>query len=322
MITDRTHPRGTFAAELLPLSVKTKPLTMETIEVTPEMVETWQAPVFLREVTENRRVWELAQTMRSNGGVWPGVVTLGIWDGQTFIIDGQHRRRSFGLSRLPVGYVAVRYMYGASMTEMARESVQLNSMLNYMRSNERLRGLEEAIPALGQIRQICPFVAYDAVRRGTGSPAISLALVIRAWSGSDPNRPRSGGAAVNAARAMTAADTVRLTDFLTLAESAFGRGKESRGLWGALNLTLCMWLYRRLVLYPYSAKTAWLSADLFRQCLISLSADSEYPDWLVGRHLNTSHLALAYRRIKEAFILRLGMEPGKKAVLPKPTWAD
>jgi hypothetical protein len=50
-----------------------------------------------------------------------------------------------------------------------------------------------------------------------------------------------------------------MCDFMACALTAFSRDPEYARMWGALNLAICAWLYRRMVISQYSAKTPKLS---------------------------------------------------------------
>lgn len=113
----------------------------------------------------------------------------------------------------------------------------------------------------------------------------------------------------------------RLCDFLILAHEGFGRDNEYARLWSSLNLILTMWMYRKLVLTQYSSKSPRLSKELFKKCLMSLSADTTYVDWLLGRKMGERDRAPAYNRIKILFGRRLEAELHKKVMLPSPPWA-
>lgn len=297
--------------------------TVDTIMVTPEVMRTWLRPSFQRHIKDNAKVRALSESLRYDGGVWPGVVTLGVFEGKTYMIDGQHRAYAFEVSGLTEGYVDVRYFYCESMAEMGREFVRLNCNLVNMRPDDLLRGMEQSIPAVSMIRAACPYVGYDSIRRGANSPVVSMAFVIRAWRAASADVPSSaaGCGALAAAEAMAAEEAGALTEFLGVASAAWGREQEYQRLWGGLNITICMWLYRRLVVTQYSAKTPRLTNDLFRKCLTSLSADSLYLEWLVGRSLTERDRSPAYSKIKGAFSQRLALELGRKPMLPQPAWA-
>lgn len=297
--------------------------TLDTIEVTPDQIRSWKVPPFQRPLRINDKVMQLASKIREDGGVIPGVVVLGVLNKDRYIVDGQHRREAFLLSECLSGYVDIRVLHFDDMAQMGEEYVNLNSRLVNMRPDDVLRGLEETFPALGKIKKRSPFVGYDQIRRSEKSPVLSMSALLRCWSASSTEVPRSAcGSALSLARTLSTEEADTCIDFLNLAYTAWGRDQAYGRLWGNLNLTLCMWLYRRLVITPYSAKTQRLTKDMFTKCLMSLSADSQYPDWLVGRNNGQRDASPAYGRIKSAFAKRLEVETGKKPHLPQPAWAS
>ncbi len=132
-------------------------------------------------------------------------------------------------------------------------------------------------------------------------------------------------------------DADKIIVFMNTARSAWGSDPENYRLWGALNLTITMWLWKRLVIdrarggagsgkfgAGYS-KVAVLSPEQFQRCLMSVSADKAYTDWLVGRLMNERDRSPCYGRIKAIFTKRLAQELGggdKKFFLPVPSWAS
>lgn len=296
---------------------------VDTIMVTPESVKKWKIPPFQRPVQENEKVRLLAETLKDDGGVWPGIITLGILNGDTYVVDGQHRKVAFVMSGLQEGYTDVRMHHFESMAAMGEEFVQLNSQLVRMRPDDILRGLEESCPAMIEIRRRCPFVGYDMVRRGPSAPLVSMSTILRWWKGSAAEAPVPTGSGLSTAQlavTFNEEETAQACDFLDLALGAFGRDPEYVRLWGALNMILCMWLYRRLVVNPYSSKTKKMSRDQFKKCLMSVSAQADYLDWLLGRKLCERDRSPAYSKIKGAFAQRIYTDTGVKAMLPQPSW--
>ena len=296
---------------------------LDTIEVTPDLVRAWKLPPFQRPLRVNDKVLQLAQQIKRDGGVIPGVVVLGVLNKERYLVDGQHRRESFLLSECLTGYVDIRVLYFDTMAEMGEEYVNLNSRLVTMRPDDVLRGMEEAFPAIGRIKEKCRFVGYDNIRRGEKSPVLSMSALLRCWSASATEVPRTaGGSALTLAQSLSADEADTCIEFLVLAFAAWGRDQTYARLWTNLNLTLCMWLYRRTVITPYSPNTPRLSKEQFRNCLMGLSADTTYPDWLVGRANAQRDSGPAYKRIKELFAKRIEIETGKKPRLPQPAWAS
>ena len=297
---------------------------VDTIMVTPESINKWLSPSFQRPVKENEKVRALAEALKQDGGVLPGIITLGVLDGETYIIDGQHRRSAFLLSGLKEGFTDIRKHFFSDISEMGEEFVNLNSQLVRMRPDDILRGLEGSHAGLSEIRRACPFVGYDMIRRNdTVAPIVSMSGVLRQWFGSSmesPSAANSGRSTVQLA-SIGEEDVKHLCDFLTLAMEAFGRDPEHFRLWGALNMTLCMWLYRNTVIKQYSPRSIKMSKDHFMKCLMYLAAEARYSDWLVGRKMGDRDRTPAYTRVKVIFSKRLTDLMGARVALPQPPWA-
>lgn len=297
--------------------------TVDTISLHPEQIAKWRRPDGQRPLRENAKVRAIAEAIRVDGGVLPGILTLGVLDGAYWIIDGQHRLHAFGLSGVKEGFADIRYFHATSMADINREYVELNSRLVAMKPDDFLRGMEGSIEALSAIRRACHFVGYDHIyRKGKGVTVLSMAATLRNWKDSQGDTPArtGGGTACDIAIGMPREEIDGLISFLGHAYVAFGREAEYARLWGALNMTLCMWLYRRLVLIQYSQKTVRISGALFQKCLLSVSADGPYQDWLMGRKISERDRTPGYSRLKIIFSRRLEQELGRKIQLPAPAW--
>lgn len=295
--------------------------TVDTLEITAKMIETWTLPKFQRELKINAKVLALSQEVMHNGGVLPGIITLGAFDGKVYIVDGQHRLEAFKLAACPVGYVDVRTHFFESMGDMAKEYVLLNSSLVKLRPDDIFRGLESSTPALQRIRKRCPFIGYDFIRRNDKSPILSMSTFIRNWMGAKPEFPTL---ALSGMDALAAMDDKEISDAIDFAGECFGAWNSDREyvrLWSALNLSLCAWLYRRVVLgHNISARATRFTRDEFRKGLMSLSADSAYLDFLVGRNAGERDRAPAYARIRASLQRRYLADTGRKLTLPAPAW--
>lgn len=297
--------------------------TVDTIIVTPESIQNWKNPPFQRPLRINDKVRALSEQIKVDGGVIPGVITIGVLERERYLLDGQHRREAFLMSGCQEGFLDVRVHHFESMADMGEEFVQLNSQLVRMRPDDMLRGLEGTSAGLTYIRQTCRFVGYDMIRRNEKSPLVSMSALLRCWFGASAEVPSSSGMSAAArAQALTLDEAKVCCDFMLIAEKAWGRDPEYQRLWGALNLTLCMWLYRRMVITQYSPKTPKLTKDMFTKCLMSLSASSDYIEWLLGRQLSDRDRSPCYMRIKNIFVKRLEIETGKKSMMPSPSWAS
>lgn len=302
----------------------TKP---DIVVMSPASIKTWKAPPFQRPLRINHKVHEYAELLKSEGGIFPGTpLQIGRWEKELYLVDGQHRKEAFMLSGLEEGIANVIYTDYEDgpdgLAAMADDYVRFNSKLVNQRPDDVLRAIEHTSEPLQYVRRMCPFVGYDMIRRGPSSPMVSMATLLRCWFGSAPEVPTHAGmAAGDLARALSMDDANALCEFLKLAHSAWGKDAEYGRLWGALNMTVSMWLYRRMVITPYSPKTPRLTKDQFGKCLMSLSADPTYLDWLMGRALRERDRSPCYSRIKAIFAVRLTTELGKKPLLPSPAWS-
>lgn len=307
-----------------PKAARTK---TEAVILTPDAVKAWKAPHFQRPLRVNAKVMEVVEMLKSEPLLpqLPGVLTLGLFEGQKYLIDGQHRVEAFKLSELPEVYAEIRVRICETYGEMSEEYVELNSKLVAMRPDDFLRGMEDYSRGLAKLRRACPFVGYDMIRRGSGanSPVLSMSVLLRCWFASGGDVPASTStSAIALAGLLTDEEADRVILFLDTAFPAWGHDQEYFRLWGALNLTLSMWLWRNTVLTGYSQKSARLTPAQFGKCLMALSADGTYLDWLVGRLLSERDRSPCYSRVRALFVKRIEADrPGVKILMPGPSWA-
>lgn len=297
--------------------------TVDTLEITQKVVKSWKLPPFQRDLKINPKVRAVADEIRTAGGVLPGILTIGVYDGETYIVDGQHRLAAWQMTGLEVGYADVRMHWFNSVGDMANEFVRLNSSLVRLRPDDILRGMEPSTPALQRIRRKCGFIGYDMVRRSDKAPVLSMSVFLRTWIGTKTEVPGSVQSGV-ALTMMDEAETTAAIEFIQLCFESWRRDSAYARLWGALNLTLCAWLYRRTVMgegLSKASRVARLTADEFRKCVLALSADSMYLDYLVGRNLGDRDRAPAYGRVKTIFQQRYLSETGHSIRLPQPPWS-
>ncbi len=299
---------------------KTTRTTLDVFEVTPAVVSAWKLPPFQRPLRVNAKVLTISKEIAETG-VIPGVMTLGILDATRYLVDGQHRREAFLLSGVKSGYVDVRVGHYSNLAEMAEEFGRLNSRISNMRPDDFLRAMESTSEQVQLVRKACPFVGFDSIRRSERAPILSMSTTLRAWWMSAKDVPGGGSvSAVRAAEELLMDDARNLVEFLGCAMNAWGRDAEYVRVWGALNLTLCMWLYRRMVITQYSAKTPKIDRAQYQKCLQSLSADPTYIDWLHARLMNERNRSPCYNRIKAIFAKRLEADLNIKAKMPTPAW--
>jgi hypothetical protein len=121
---------------------------------------------------------------------------------------------------------------------------------------------------------------------------------------------------------LEANDIGQLITFLQTAEAAWGRDPEHYRLWGNLNLTMCMWLWRRLVLDTErgTLRRVVLTAAQFKKCLMRVSATGDYIDWLQGRNMSDRDRSPCYRRLSGIFVQSIKDDGVDKPLMPKPAW--
>jgi hypothetical protein len=304
---------------------------METRIISVAEASAWKLPPFQRPLRVNPKVRAVAERLVKTQTI-EGVITLGklAKDPSTYIVDGQHRIEAFKLSTIPEAIVDLRIVQFETLGEMSEEFVRLNSSLVRMRPDDLLRGMESAVPALGIIRKNCEFVDYDHVRRNSAGPVLGMSSVIRCWAGSFGETPASssaGQSVASLAENLDATNVQNLVTFLLTAHAAWGRDPEYYRLWGNLNLIICMWLWRKLVLdrdRVGNKRYAVLDIATFKQCLMSVSADGDYLQWLPGRNLTDRDRSPCFGRLKTIFARRLadGTSDKKKVLLPSPAWAS
>ena len=303
---------------------------METMLVSREDALSYVVPSFQRPLRTNEKVRALAEDLKANGGFISGVITLGKLKGDraVYIVDGQHRMEAFKMSELGECICDVRTCTFDSMADMADEFVLLQQSLVRMRPDDVLRGLEGSSHALQLIRKTCPFVGYDQIRRGSDhAPIVSMAAIVKSWHGSKPETPSRVTGSLTASviiREFDDAEITNLCKFLHVAHAAWGRDEAYGRLWNSLNIALCMWTYRRAVLDQDRSggkRSTIMSTELFKKCLMTVSASAEYIDWLGGRTLTDFHRAPCYRRLKAMFLARLKAENVDNPRLPSPPWS-
>lgn len=304
---------------------------MEVVSVTPDSVAEWQAPPFQRPLMETRKVLEIADSIKSDGGIIPDVITLGYLQGSSeptlYLLDGQHRRRAFVLSGCVEGIANVRYCSFASMGEMGDAFVRINTPIVRMRADDTLRAMSSSSEALQRLRRECPFIGYDHVGDRSGSTILSMAIALDIWHMSRRETPGMDGTGVAAKLDVLSnepADLAAACRFFGLCYEAWNRETSSKRLWGKLNLTICAWIYRRIVIAEVTPQTRSVRVDdaQFRRCLMALAADDKYSDWLVNRGVGERNRGPAYAHVKALMMARLREDTGSKSVkLPQPAWA-
>lgn len=299
----------------------------DIVVVTQKSIDLWKEPPFQRPMKLNPALFHYRDLLKQEGGVFPGTpIQLGIWEKETYLVDGRHRREAFKQSGLEEGIcnvVYTEYVDGPEgLAQMAKDFLGYQTWINRMTPDDAMRGIMQWSEPLQIITRRCPFVGFCMVRRSPKAPLLSMAATLRAWFCSALESPSYGGlSAAKLATELTVEEANLMCDFLKLVHDAWGDDLEYSRLWGNLNLTLCMWLYRRLVITPYSMKTQKITKEMFTKLLMSLTADRHYYDWLLGHVLRERDRSPCYQRIKAIFAARLLAETGHKPKLPQPSWS-
>lgn len=312
-------------AEQAPKSARSR---MDTIIITPDVVKTWMHPPFQRPLKVNAKVRAIAEELKHNGGVINGMLTLGQIDHNKsiYLMDGQHRVEAAMLSGLAEAISDVRICQFDSMADMGEEFVKLNSSIVRMNPDDIMRGMEGTVAVIHNLREACSFVGYENIRRTPDAPVLSLSSAVRCWVGSHAETPKAAvGSALSVVTGMSVEEGDELAKFLKVAWSAWGRDAANYRLWAGLNLCMAMWMWRRLVTDRDRAgmkRYVLLNTDLFKKCLMQVSANADYIDWLAGRTMTERNRAPCYQKLKTEFVMRLRSEMKQKKInLPQPAWS-
>lgn len=319
--------------KIVPLKKSSEGITrhdMETRLLALADFELWQRPRFQRPLRVNKKVFELAEDLKRNGGIMPGTLTLGTLRGSSaiYVVDGFHRIEAAKMSGLPEFIADCCLKEYENLSVMAQDYVHLNSRLVNMRPDDMLRGMEENNAFLAQLRKTCEFIGYDQVRRGDRpSHVVGMSALLRCWFGSATDTPGQnvGGSSIGAADRLDQIELQNLTAFLNTAYAAWRNDPENYRLWGNLNLTMCMWLFRQLVLKQdiKHRRHVQLTIPEFKNCLLSVSAASDYSDYLQGRGMNDRDRSSCFRQLRLLFLKRLNSDAHgqhKNIVFIKPAW--
>lgn len=310
---------------------KSKSARQETVILTRDIVKSWKVPPFQRPLTMNARVRDAIEDLNNYKTIaLEGVITLGQMkhDPYTYIVDGQHRLEIFIQSVLKEVIAELRTIEYVNMAEMADDYVRLNTALVRPKPDDLLKGLESSTPALSRIREQCPFIGYSMIRRGRGlGPIVSMNQVLKCWVGSNYDTPVvSKATGPSLFEHLDGPEVSKLIEFMQLVYAAWGRDPEYYRLWASLNLTVCMWLYRMIVLSKPRGNQRYIhiNNEQFRGCAMALSADPTYCEWLGGRILGDRDRNPCYQRVKAIFARRLMQNnvTGSKPRFPQPTWSS
>jgi hypothetical protein len=304
-----------------------EPTKMETKLLSLGEMFSWILPPFQREEVQTKKVIEFADELRTNQGMVGGVILLGVLRGAeesaVYLVDGQQRRKACEISGQAEFIADVCTKHYNSMADMAEDFKRVNGRLVPFKPDDLLRACELSHPTLKQLRDRCPFIGYGNIRRYEDrSPTLSVSIALKCWFGSGQPTPVAQGQAVALLDQLDEIQSQNLSVFLLMAHKAWGNDRQYGRLWANLNLTMCMYLYRKLVLDPSNRRVP-LPKEMFGKALMSVSANGPYYDWLQGRSITERDRSPCYKRLKSIFVERLTQEyNGKLFKLPHPDWAS
>lgn len=308
---------------------------METMIVTPDLLSQWKLPKFQRPLNLTNEVRKAAEEMQLEAGKDPdeafatiqGVITLGRFERQTYLVDGQHRLfgsfawacrelLAHGGVQVKQALINVRQANFDSMKEMADEFVMLNSQLNKTKPDDVMRAIAEGSPAMAAIEKACPYIGYDLTGENKNRLLLSMSAALRVWNGSGGLVPAHGPRAQEiVSKHLNDEEAKRMIDFFGACEEAGWVNTAFKRLWSSLNLGIVMWMWRRLVLgetrsFHGGQRPMVLTREQFVFCMREL-LNEDYLNYLVGRSLRFQDRVPTYARVKELFtvgLIRMGIE--------------
>lgn len=315
----------------LPASVPQQDrVRVDTMLITPDKLNEWPLPGIQRPLLKSKKVREAAEAMQLEAAQDPdeafctikGVVWLGKVGKVTYLADGQHRLYGAFLwaSRellvhggvlVKQAFVNVGLRHFDSVSDMAMSFIEDNSQLNPTKPDDIMRALARANVHLQAIEEACPFMGYDLTGANKKTKLISMSAAIRTWFGSGGLVPAGGPSALEIVnKFLDKGQADRMIDFYGACVEAGWQHDSFRRLWGALNLGIVMWIWRRTVLGEATRfgsggqRPMVLTREQFIVCMRTLMEPS-YMDDLVGRQLRYQDRVPCYTKIKERFTVGL-----------------
>lgn len=307
------------------------PLEVEMRVLTQEVFESWDSPPFQRPVSVGKNVAKASLTMQDTGCIMTAIY-LGVWEGKTYIVDGQHRRVAFigsGLDRVVAPVITKYYKDDTpGLLEMCEDFLLIQAHIKNPTANDKLRALEPMSSGLQKIRKECPFVGYGGFRCNKNSPIVSMAQVIRSMvtSGQEELGSPAKSAVVHA-REMTLHEANSLTIFLKLAFEAWGRDKEHKPLWTPMNMSLCLWFFRRMLKAPSPNKDSKgdVTQQQFSNIFFELLSNRRYRSLLQansgGRLGDPEVRNPVLKELMRAIKRSLKRDKVRDYYMPDPSWA-
>lgn len=235
-----------------------KKITVDSMVINRELAfETWQVhPDLQREVIDNKKLEEVVAELLVVGAYPEGVIIIGCLNGVLYKVDGNYRMRAFEKTNLPSIRASVQFIRFESLEEMTESYRRLQGQIKKSTPNDRLKVLANVWPPIRHIAEECRFVTYIKATKSAGR-LVTMATVIQiwAWSKTDPPKPKTGGSLEDLAKGVTQEDAAKVVEFLKVCRSNFGA--DFPPMWKANHLSLCLWLYRRMVWREDAENQRW-----------------------------------------------------------------
>lgn len=306
------------------------------IKLTPDVIKSWLTPYWQRPVRFNAKGRQLTEdiklTRKLDSVMIVGVVKKRNGKFDLYLVDGHHRKAAFLRSGAPYMDIDVKFVYVDKVEELSPLYLNCQEQITKSTANDNLQGLAVTNEVLQHIKSKCEFITYEGVRLGTIAHSINMSTVVQIWYDSmlDPPKKNTLTPSVSItelAKKLTVDDADHIVQFMTLCRDNFEFKKLSSGLWLHINLVLCLWLFRVLVLREVWEggevyKVKHLTPRQFGVGLLGLKNDKYYLT-LMRKKLNSSvDRKEAYQSIAKLFASNLrscGVVSNPK--LPRPQWA-
>ena len=299
------------------------------VRVTPQLVGTlndpkcgiWKLPNWGREPKSNDIVVSVAADLQVNPHL-KSTLILGIYDNAIWKIDGNHRLLGFLTSGLPSMTAYCMFHKCTSHEDMYRIYRIYQRHIRTPTKDDNLKGFEVTHPPLKTISSKCKFVTYGSLKDYETS-RIKMTSVVQAWFDSLSYLPKHVRSNIEEqAKKIDESAARKINEFLMVCKE--GLTLQISVLWKQINITLLLWLYRRVVWemvdeehegsdYPV------LTKDEFVCGLQGLQASSYYQA-LFQRELEKDRLE-TYNSLISHFRNNLrscGIK--RRMTLPKPNW--
>lgn len=292
----------------------------EVVVVTVALVNSWERPDFQRMFKQTKNVVDATNQIGRTEEI-PGTIWIGVWEGRSYVVDGQHRIEAFLGANIAEALASVAFKAFDSYDAMARFYRMINTPLRSFSAQDNLKAAAVEYESLRIIEREATFASWYKPKRNSGK-TIQISSMVRFWGMARSDAPGGSAQVVAVAAGMNKLAAHRLCVFGSLCHDAWGTDSGYAALWGGLNFPVVLWLYARTVLRDPepSLRVTRLDQPAFKKALVSL-CDESYVDWLRGRNSLQNFRSPCYNKIKQRFKATLEKR-GERLTLPSPDWAS